>query len=65
MINVYLVISYILLLVMYSVFISVTLYAEFLPCKQRAKCVVLLDVSLDSYIVTYQSHTWGYYLSVA
>lgn len=26
--------------------ISVTLYAEFLPCKQRAKCVVLLDVSL-------------------
>jgi len=22
---------------------SVTLYAEFLPCKQRAKCVVLLD----------------------
>lgn len=25
---------------------SVTLYAEFLPTKQRAKCVVLLDVSL-------------------
>lgn len=24
---------------------SVTLYAEFLPTKQRAKCVVLLDVS--------------------
>jgi len=31
---------------MYCVFTSVTLYAEFLPCKQRAKCVVLLDVSL-------------------
>lgn len=31
---------------MYYVFVSVTLYAEFLPCKQRAKCVVLLDVSL-------------------
>lgn len=31
---------------MYCVFASVTLYAEFLPCKQRAKCVVLLDVSL-------------------
>lgn len=27
-------------------FCSVTLYAEFLPTKQRAKCVVLLDVSL-------------------
>lgn len=26
---------------------SVTLYAEFLPTKQRAKCVVLLDVSLS------------------
>jgi hypothetical protein len=26
---------------------SVTLYAEFLPTKQRAKCVVLLDVSFD------------------
>lgn len=25
---------------------SVTLYAEFLPTKQRAKCVVLLDVSM-------------------
>lgn len=25
----------------------VTLYAEFLPTKQRAKCVVLLDVSLS------------------
>lgn len=25
-------------------FFSVTLYAEFLPTKQRAKCVVLLDV---------------------
>lgn len=25
---------------------SVTLYAEFLPTKQRAKCVVLLDVSI-------------------
>lgn len=25
---------------------SVTLYAEFLPSKQRAKCVVLLDVSV-------------------
>lgn len=30
-----------------AVFIfSVTLYAEFLPTKQRAKCVVLLDVSV-------------------
>jgi hypothetical protein len=27
---------------------SVTLYAEFLPTKQRAKCVVLLDVSVAS-----------------
>lgn len=27
-------------------FFSVTLYAEFLPTKQRAKCVVLLDVSV-------------------
>lgn len=26
---------------------SVTLYAEFLPSKQRAKCVVLLDVSVS------------------
>lgn len=32
---------------MYCVFASVTLYAEFLPCKQRAKCVVLLDVSFS------------------
>lgn len=35
----------------FIVFISVTLYAEFLPCKQRAKCVVLLDVSLAIRIV--------------
>lgn len=27
-----------------SLICSVTLYAEFLPTKQRAKCVVLLDV---------------------
>lgn len=38
-------------LLMHCVFISVTLYAEFLPCKQRAKCVVLLDVSLSISIV--------------
>lgn len=29
---------------------SVTLYAEFLPAKQRAKCVILLDVSIVIYI---------------
>lgn len=28
----------------------VTLYAEFLPTKQRAKCVVLLDVSLCGFL---------------
>lgn len=27
-------------------YFSVTLYAEFLPAKQRAKCVILLDVSM-------------------
>lgn len=32
---------------------SVTLYAEFLPTKQRAKCVVLLDVS-DAFLSIYR-----------
>lgn len=30
---------------------SVTLYAEFLPTKQRAKCVVLLDVSCSVIVI--------------
>lgn len=36
----------------------VTLYAEFLPTKQRAKCVVLLDVSF-CYFTFYGS--FGFY----
>lgn len=31
----------------FFIYFSVTLYAEFLPTKQRAKCVVLLDVSIN------------------
>lgn len=41
----------------YNIF-SVTLYAEFLPTKQRAKCVVLLDVSSGLFLhgISYEKH---------
>lgn len=56
--------SYLLMYFVCTVFVSVTLYAEFLPCKQRAKCVVLLDVSLSINIAVKINYFYFYILSL-